>query len=93
MNRERTSGSVRRHDARARAGRETAVADTRAAGGEDRHLRQSLGYWQLTAVGFSGVIGSGWLLGAMYAAQAAGPEAIVSWVVGGGVPALIAGRC
>jgi len=58
--------------------------------GQDRHLRKSLGYWQLTAVGFSGVIGSGWLLGAMYAAQYAGPEAIVSWVIGGAVLALIA---
>lgn len=58
--------------------------------GEDRQLRRTLGYWQLTAIGFSGVIGSGWLLGAMYAAQVAGPEAIVSWVLGGAVLALIA---
>ena len=66
---------------------EAAVAETR---GDDRHLNRSLGYWQLTAIGFSGVIGSGWLLGAMYAAQYAGPEAIVSWVAGGIVLALIA---
>src|SRR6185437_13350336 len=59
-------------------------------GHDDRRLHKSLGYWQLTAIGFSGVIGSGWLLGAMYAAQYAGPEAIVSWVVGGVVLALIA---
>ncbi len=59
-------------------------------GGADRHLHKSLGYWQLTAIGFSGVIGSGWLLGAMYAAQYAGPEALVSWVIGGVVLALIA---
>ena len=58
--------------------------------GEDRRLHRSLGYWQLTAIGFSGVIGSGWLLGAMYAAQYAGPEAIVSWIIGGIVLALIA---
>src|ERR1700758_5798409 len=57
---------------------------------QDLHLRRSLGFWQLTAIGFSGVIGSGWLLGAMYAAQFAGPESIVSWVIGGGVLALIA---
>jgi amino acid transporter len=65
-------------------------AVARETGQEDRHLRKSLGYWQLTAIGFSGVIGSGWLLGAMYAAQYAGPEAIVSWVIGGAVLALIA---
>jgi amino acid transporter len=57
---------------------------------EDRHLRKSLGLWQLTAIGFSGVIGSGWLLGAMVAAQIAGPEAIVAWLVGGAALMLIA---
>jgi amino acid transporter len=66
---------------------EAVVRDT---GAGDRHLRKTLGYWQLTAIGFSGVIGSGWLLGAMYAAQYAGPEGIVSWVIGGVVLALIA---
>src|ERR1700761_476348 len=57
---------------------------------QDLHLRRSLGFWQLTAIGFSGVIGSGWLLGAMYAAQFAGPESVISWVIGGAVLALIA---
>ena len=57
---------------------------------EDQHLRRTMGLWQLTAVGFSGVIGSAWLLGAMYAANAAGPEAIIGWVVGGGALMLIA---
>ncbi len=57
---------------------------------EDQHLRRSLGLWQLTAIGFSGVIGSGWLLGALYAAQLAGPEAIVAWLVGGAALMLIA---
>lgn len=60
------------------------------AGGGERRLRKSLGFWQLTAIGFSGVIGSGWLLGAMYAAQYAEPGAIASWVIGGVVLALIA---
>ena len=69
---------------------DTRTKTTGAGGAEDRHLRRSLGYWQLTAIGFSGVIGSGWLLGAMYAAQLAGPESILSWVIGGGVLALIA---
>jgi amino acid transporter len=60
------------------------------AGGNERGLRKSLGFWQLTAIGFSGVIGSGWLLAAMYAAQAAGPDAIVTWLVGGLALLLIA---
>jgi amino acid transporter len=57
---------------------------------EDRHLRRNIGYWQLTAIGFSGVIGSGWLLGALYAAKAAGPDALVTWLVGGLALLLIA---
>ena len=39
-----------------------------AATSEDKKLRRHLGFWQLTAIGFSGVIGSGWLLGAAAAA-------------------------
>src|SRR5579875_2609792 len=66
--------------------------DTAAAGrsGDDRHLRRQLGFWQMTAIAVSGVIGSGWLLSAMFAAQAAGPAAIVTWLVGGAALLLIA---
>ncbi|MBS2966206.1 hypothetical protein KGA66_24390 [Actinocrinis puniceicyclus] len=39
----------------------------------DHLLKRHLGFWHLTAAGFSGVIGSGWLVGALYASQAAGP--------------------
>jgi amino acid transporter len=56
----------------------------------ERHLRQTIGFWQLTAISFSGVIGSGWLLAALYAAQAAGPDAMVTWLVGGFALLLIA---
>lgn len=34
-----------------------------------------------SAVG--GIVGSGWLFGPMYAAQVAGPAAILSWIIGG----------
>jgi amino acid transporter len=57
---------------------------------EDRHLRRHLGFWQLAAISVSGVIGSGWLLSSMFAAQAAGPAAIITWVVGGAALLLIA---
>jgi amino acid transporter len=53
-------------------------------------LRKSIGFWQLTAISFSGVIGSGWLLAALYAAQAAGPESMVTWLIGGAALLLIA---
>ena len=46
-------------------------------------FKRDLGYWQLTAIGLGGVIGSGWLLGALYAANAAGPASLITWVVGG----------
>lgn len=46
-------------------------------------FKRDLGFWQLTAIGLGGVIGSGWLLGALYAANAAGPASLITWVVGG----------
>jgi amino acid transporter len=50
---------------------------------EDEHLKRHLGFRHLAAAGFSGVIGSGWLVGALYAAQAAGPAAVLTWGIGG----------
>ncbi len=49
----------------------------RDAGG----LRRSVGFWGLMFVSLGSIIGSGWLLGALSAAQAAGPAAIMSWVI------------
>lgn len=49
----------------------------------DHLLKRHLGFWHLTAAGFSGVIGSGWLVGALYASQAAGPAAVLTWGIGG----------
>ncbi|MBL1097332.1 APC family permease [Streptomyces coffeae] len=57
---------------------------------EERRLRKDLGFWGLTAIGFSNILGSGWLFAAMYAAQAAGPAALLSWVAAGVLCALIA---
>ncbi|MGV9859070.1 APC family permease [Gordonia sp. NPDC003425] len=60
------------------------------ASSQDRRLHRHLGFWSLVAAGVGSVIGSGWLFSAMYAAQAAGPAAIVSWLIGGGLMLLIA---
>lgn len=57
---------------------------------EERLLRRDLGFWGLTAIGFSNIVGSGWLFSAMYAAQTAGPAALLSWVAAGILCALIA---
>lgn len=42
----------------------------------------------LTAIG--GIIGSGWLFGPYYAAQNAGPAALISWIIGGAMMMVIA---
>lgn len=45
-------------------------------------LRRELTLIDLTMTAIGGLVGSGWLLGAMYAGQIAGPAAIVSWIIG-----------
>ena len=44
----------------------------------------------LLFAGIGSVIGSGWLFGALYAAQIAGPAAVLSWIIGGAMMILIA---
>jgi amino acid transporter len=73
------------------------VSETQAGGesvGEfvvqERHLHKDLGFWGLTAIGFSNIVGSGWLLSAMYAAQTAGPASLLSWIAAGLLCALVA---
>ncbi|MEV6013237.1 APC family permease [Streptomyces sp. NPDC051976] len=63
---------------------------TPAVAEQERRLRRGLGYWGLTAIGFSNILGSGWLFAAMYAAQTAGPASLVSWVAAGLLSALVA---
>ncbi|MEV8524187.1 MULTISPECIES: APC family permease [unclassified Streptomyces] len=58
--------------------------------GEERRLHKELGFWSLTAIGFSNILGSGWLFAAMFAAQTAGPAALLSWVAAGVLCALVA---
>jgi len=64
---------------------QSAVVET-----QERRLRRDLGFTGLTAIGFSNIVGSGWLFAAMYAAQIAGPAAILSWIAAGVLCALIA---
>jgi amino acid transporter len=44
-------------------------------------LRRSVGFWGLMCVSLGSIIGSGWLLSALSAAQSAGPASILSWVL------------
>lgn len=45
-------------------------------------FKRELGIWQLTFASITGMIGSGWLFSAFYAASIAGPLAIYSWIIG-----------
>jgi amino acid transporter len=45
-------------------------------------LKREVGLLPLFLVSAGSVIGSGWLLGALNASEAAGPAAIISWIVG-----------
>ncbi|EST29196.1 hypothetical protein N566_22410 [Streptomycetaceae bacterium MP113-05] len=51
--------------------------------GDDRRLKKDYGTIGLLFTAVGSIIGSGWLFGALNAAQLAGPAAIVSWVLGG----------
>ncbi|HEX2131222.1 MAG TPA: APC family permease [Actinophytocola sp.] len=49
----------------------------------DTGLRRDVTRGSLLFTGVGAIIGSGWLFGSLYAAQIAGPAAILSWVIGG----------
>lgn len=70
-------------------GRPTESASQSLAAQENR-LRHELGFWSLTATSFGGIIGSGWLFGAFYGAQIAGPAALISWLIAGLAVSLVA---
>ena len=46
-------------------------------------LRREAGRTGLLFASIGGMIGSGWLFGALNAAKIAGPAAVISWVIGG----------
>ncbi|MGH7704401.1 MAG: amino acid permease [Candidatus Dormibacteria bacterium] len=61
-----------------------------AAEAADRKLARRMSTWQLFFLSSGAIIGSGWLFAALAAAALAGPAAIVSWIVGGGLVLLVA---
>ena len=48
-----------------------------------RGLKRQIGPVALLFTGITGIVGSGWLFASLYAAQLAGPAAILSWCIGG----------
>lgn len=53
-------------------------------------FRRSIGTLSLFMSAVGGIVGSGWLFGSLYAAQVAGPAAIIAWILGGGLMMVIA---
>ncbi len=50
---------------------------------DDSRLRRDIGILGLLFAAVGSIIGSGWLFGALYAAQEAGPGSVFAWLVGG----------
>jgi amino acid transporter len=65
------------------------MADEESTGG-DTGLRRDIGLIPLMFSSEGAIIGSGWLFGALYASQAAGPAALIGWILGGFVVILLA---
>jgi len=53
-------------------------------------FQRAIGPFALLFAGISSVIGSGWLFGPLFAAQIAGPAAVLSWIIGGILMIIIA---
>ncbi len=54
------------------------------------HLQRSVGFYGLMFVSLGSIIGSGWLLGALNAAETAGPASIISWVIAAAMLSVLA---
>jgi amino acid transporter len=57
------------------------MATETSTAGTNPGLQRTVGFWGLMFVSLGSIIGSGWLLSALSATQAAGPAAILSWVL------------
>lgn len=55
----------------------------------DTGLHRSVGKLSLLFTGVGAIIGSGWLFGALYASQIAGPASMLSWLLGGAIMMII----
>lgn len=53
-------------------------------------LKRSVGFYGLMFVSLGSIIGSGWLLGALNAAEKAGPASVLSWILAAGMLSLLA---
>jgi amino acid transporter len=54
------------------------------------HLKRTVGFYGLMFVSLGSIIGSGWLLGALNAAEVAGPASIISWALAAAILTVLA---
>jgi amino acid transporter len=59
----------------------TAISTKGGTTAGSRHLQRDVGFWGLMFVSLGSIIGSGWLLGALTAAETAGPASLISWIL------------
>jgi amino acid transporter len=64
-----------------------AATTTRPA---DVGLKRDMGLIGATWASETSIIGSGWLFGSYFAALAVGPAAIIDWLIGGAIVAILA---
>ncbi|MEY9836339.1 APC family permease [Streptacidiphilus sp. EB103A] len=66
--------------------------DTLPAAGaaSEQRLRRHISSVQLLWISVGSIIGSGWLFGALFAAQVAGPSAVLTWLIGTAAVAVLA---
>src|SRR3954447_18288512 len=57
------------------------AVDQSVEGPRGGKLTRSVGFYGLMFVSLGSIIGSGWLLGALNAAEVAGPASIISWIL------------
>src|SRR5437588_10231539 len=69
--------------------REPVAAPSAAEFGEG-HLKRDVSLRGLTLISLGSIIGSGWLLGALGAAESAGPASLLSWILAGAILATLA---
>ena len=57
------------------------MTDLSKPAAESGHLHRSVGLTSLMFISLGSIIGSGWLLGALTAAKAAGGASLISWLL------------
>src|SRR3954451_19349293 len=58
--------------------------------GHSGGLQRSVGFYGLLFISLGSIIGSGWLLGALNAAEVAGPASIISWALAAAILTMLA---